>query len=84
MVMRMALTVVAKEAVEAALEGFAGIAWFSEAPFPKATANVAKVAEKFTQKRGVCWDGHLLIKANILVVAYRRVSRVEAGHEDAA
>ena len=82
--MRMALTVVTKEAVEAALEGFAGVPWFSEAPFAKATADIAKVTEEFTQKWGVCRDGHLFVKAYILVVAYGSVSGVEACHEDAA
>ena len=84
MVMRMALTVVAKEAVEAASEGFTRIAWFSKAPFAKATADIAKVTEEFTQKWGVCRDGHLFVKPDILVVSNRRVSRVEACHQDAA
>ena len=82
--MRMALTVVTKEAVEAALEGFTRIAWLSETPFAKSTADIAKVTEEFTQKRGVCWDGHLFVKPDILVVSNRRVSRVEACHQDAA
>ena len=48
MVMRMALTVIAKEAVEAASERFTGIARFSEAPLAKSTTDIAEVAEEFT------------------------------------
>ena len=84
MVMRMALAVIAKKSVEAASERFTGITWFSEAPLAKSTTDIAEVTEELTQKWDVCWDGHLLIGSDILVVTNRRVSRVEACHEDAA
>jgi hypothetical protein len=76
--------VIAKKSVEAASERFTGITWFSEAPLSKSTTDIAEVTEELTQKWDVCWDGHLLIGADILVVTNRRVSRVEASHEDAS
>ena len=84
MVMRVALTMVAKEAIKAASERFAGVAGFTETPFSEATADVAEVTEHFAKDRDVCRDWHLLISAHIFIVTNRSVSGVQAGHQDAA
>lgn len=83
-VMRMALPVVAKEAVKAAFEWLAGVTRFPKAPLSKASTNVAEVTEELTQNGDVCRDRHLLIFTDILVVTDRCVSGVEACHEDAS
>jgi len=82
-IMCMSLSVIAEEPVEAALEGVAGVAWFSEPPFSKATTDIAEVTQEFTQNGDVCRHGHLFVQSNIFVVSNRRVSGVETSHEDA-
>ena len=82
MVVRMSLTVVAKEAVETALEGLSRISWFTQTPFPKAATNVTEVTEELTQNGDICRDRHLFIFTDIFVVADGSMARVEARHED--